>query len=316
MSDLENNLTVLLDNIYLPADPEELKQAQRLFHGRGHAYEGLNHVTIDWLSPIILITLFAKESLTAIDQLTAELRSKLPQASKVLLQHRYLSHGPIDEVFSDDPSTHMQQLEVLEGDIKFLISLGKARNTGLFLDMKNGRQWIQKHSKNKRILNLFSYTCGFSVSAIAGNAKSVMNVDMSSAALNVGRTNHRLNNQDLNDVKFQKLDIFKSFGRIKKYGPYDLLICDPPTLQKGSVDIARDYPKIIRRLDSFMYVNSQLMMCINAPHIEQKSSKEFLLSKMEEIAPNYQLIEKIKPPEVYQETQDRGVKILIYNRIS
>ncbi len=316
MSDLENNLTTLLENLYLPTTPEELKQTQRLFHGRGHAYEGLNHITIDWLSPVILITLFAKEPMTVIDHLAEELKSRLPQVSRILLQHRYLSHGPIDEIYSNDPSNPIQQLEALEGNLKFQISLGKARNTGLFLDMKNGRQWVQQQSKSKRVLNLFSYTCGFSVAAIEGGATSVLNIDMSSAALNVGRTNHRLNNQPLDNVRFQKLDIFKSFGRIKKYGPYDLLICDPPTLQKGSVDIARDYPKIIRRLDSFMSVDSQLMMCINAPHIEQKSSKEFLLNKMEEVAPNYRFIEEIKPPEAYQETQGRGVKILIYKRMS
>ncbi len=316
MSDLENNLNALLDNLYLPTDPEKLNQAQRLFHGRGHAYLGLNHVTVDWLSPVILITLFAKERITIINHLAKELKSRLPQANVVLLQHRYLSHGPIDEIYNNDQSKPIHQLEVLEGDLKFLISLSKTRNTGLFLDMKNGREWVRQHSKNKRVLNLFSYTCGFSVAAIEGGAKSVLNIDMSSAALNLGRTNHRLNNQSLENVRFQKLDIFKSFGRIKKHGPYDLLICDPPTLQKGSVDIARDYPKIIRRLDSFMDIDSQLMMCINAPYIKQQSSKDFLLNKMEEITPNYQLIEEIKPPMVYQETQGRGVKILIYNRIA
>ena len=142
MSDLENNLTVLFDNLYLPADPEELKQAQRIFHGRGHAYEGLNHITVDWLPPAILITLFAKEPITVINHLVEELRSKLPQTNRVLLQHRYLSHGPIDEIYGNDPSKPIQQLEVLEGDLKFQITLGKARNTGLFLDMKNGREWV------------------------------------------------------------------------------------------------------------------------------------------------------------------------------
>ena len=174
MSDLENNLTVLFDNLYLPTDPDELKQAQRIFHGRGHAYEGLNHVTVDWLSPVILITLFAKEPITVINHLTEELRDRFPQADIVLLQHRYLSHGPIDEIYNIDPSKPIQQLKVLEGNLKFKISLGKARNTGLFLDMKNGREWIQKQSKNKRVLNLFSYTCGFSASAIEGGAKSVV----------------------------------------------------------------------------------------------------------------------------------------------
>ncbi|GAA0409694.1 class I SAM-dependent methyltransferase [Cocleimonas flava] len=316
MPDLITNLSVLLDNLHLPTNSSELEQAQRIFHGRGHAYEGLHHVTIDWLPPIILITLFAKESTTAIDELATELRKKLPDAKKVLLQHRYLSHGPIDEIYSDESSNPVQRLEVLEGDLKFQITLGKARNTGLFLDMRNGRQWVKQHSHGKRILNLFSYTCGFSVAAIEGGAKSVLNIDMSSAALNIGRTNHRLNNHDLDNVRFQKLDIFKSFSRIRKFGPYDLLICDPPTLQKGSVDIAKDYAKIIRRLDSFMDFDSQLMMCINATQIEGESSKEFLLSKMKEFAPNYQLIEEIKPPMVYKETQGRGVKILIYKRSS
>ncbi len=316
MSNLENHLTVLLNNLHLPANADERQQAQRLFHGRGHAYEGLNHVTIDWLPPIVLITLFAPEPMIVIKQLAEALKNKLLQTNQILLQHRYLSHGPIDVVYSETPAEAVQQIEVLEGNLKFLISLGKTRNTGLFLDMRNGRQWVQQHSQHKKILNLFSYTCGFSVSAIAGGAESVMNIDMSRAALSVGRTNHRLNHQDLHKVQFQKLDIFKSFGRIKKHGPYDLLICDPPTLQKGSVDIARDYPKIMRRLDSFMNADSQLMMCINAPHIEQHSSKEFLLNKMKEAAPNYHLIDEIKPPEVYQETQGRGVKTLIYQRLS
>jgi 23S rRNA (cytosine1962-C5)-methyltransferase len=145
--------------------------------------------------------------------------------------------------------------------------------------MNNGRRWIEKHAQDKRILNLFAYTCGFSVAAIAGHAKSVLNIDMSSAALNVGRENHRLNQQSLAQVRFEKLDIFKSFSRFKKRGPFDLLICDPPTLQKGSVDIARDYPKILRRLDQFMATNATLMLCLNAPELK----RDFLLNHMSSI---------------------------------
>ena len=174
--------------------------------------------------------------------------------------------------------------------------------------MKNGREWVQAHSNNKRVLNLFSYTCGFSVAAIAGNAASVLNVDMSSPALNVGRDNHRLNQQPCDTVKFEKLNIFKSFSRLKKRGPFDLLICDPPTFQKGSVDIKKDYPKILRRLDTFMAANSTLILCLNAPEL----GRGFLIEHMMELAPKYKFIEEIRPPEVYVEAEGKGLNVLCF----
>ena len=284
--------------------PSTPTHAQRLFHGRGHAYQGLHHVTIDWLPPVALITLFAPAPLTEVEALADYLLSILSECSSVQLQHRYQLSGPID-IIRGNPIKH---LSIHENNLQFNISLGKSRNTGLFLDMANGRKWVQQNSKGKRILNLFAYTCGFSVAAIAGNAKSVLNIDMSSAALNVGRGNHRLNQQSLEHVRFEKLNIFKSFSRIKKRGPFDLLICDPPTLQKGSVDIARDYPKILRRLDQFMAPNSTLILCLNAPDL----GKQFLIEHIAALSPQYTLIDEIKAPEVYLDTEGKGLKVLCF----
>ncbi|WP_428356185.1 class I SAM-dependent methyltransferase [Methyloprofundus sp.] len=297
-------LSQLPQHIQLPKTAADLLQAQRLFHGRGHAYPGLHHLTIDWLPPVILITLFAPEPLADIEILADYLLSQLPTAKSVQLQHRYQLSGPVD-IIRGEPIT---QLAIQEGDLHFNISLGQARNTGLFLDMRNGRRWVQDNSQNKRVLNLFAYTCGFSVAAIAGNAKSVLNIDMSSPALNIGRENHRLNRQSLEQVRFEKLDIFKSFSRFKKRGPFDLLICDPPTLQKGSVDIAKDYPKILRRLDQFMAPGATLLLCLNAPEL----NRDYLLEHMAELAPRYTLIEEIQSPEVYLEAEGKGLKILCF----
>ncbi|MEE9445661.1 MAG: class I SAM-dependent methyltransferase, partial [Cocleimonas sp.] len=236
-------ITDLLKHLQLPSGALELTQAQRLFHGRGHAFEKLEHVSIDWLSPVILITLFAPESVPDIKELADELLLLLPSCESIQLQHRYELSGPIDVIWGKEVS----ELAIDESGLKYHIQLGKSRNTGLFLDMKNGRDWVRSEAKNKRVLNLFAYTCGFSVASIAGGAHSILNVDMSSPALNIGRDNHRLNQQSLSQVKFEKLNILKSFGRLKKRGPFDLLICDPPTFQKGSVNIIKDYPKIMKR---------------------------------------------------------------------
>ncbi len=284
--------------------PQDPRQAQRLFHGRGHAYEGLEHVTVDWLPPVALITLFAPESPTEIEILADHLAEVTTQCTSVQLQHRYLQAGPVDLIKGEA----IDQTTIQEGELKFHISLGRARNTGLFLDMKNGRRWVQDHSNNRRILNLFAYTCGFSVAAMAGRAQAVVNVDMSSPALSIGRENHRLNQHDLHNLRFEKLDIFKSFGRLAKRGPFDLLICDPPTFQKDSVDIAKDYPKILRRLDQFMAPQCTLMLCLNALDL----GRDFLLEHMAELAPRFELKATIEAPEVFKEAEDRGLKILIF----
>ncbi|MBL6986645.1 MAG: class I SAM-dependent methyltransferase [Methylobacter sp.] len=288
----------------LPATPDTTLQAQRLFHGRGHAYPGLNHVTIDWLPPVALITLFAPETPADIEMLADEFLALLPCCKSVQLQHRYQLAGPIDVLRGES----IQELTILENDLQFYIRLGQAKNIGLFLDMKNGRKWVQANSKDKRVLNLFAYTCGFSVAALAGNAKSILNIDMSSPSLNVGRENHRLNRHSLKSVSFEKLNILKSFGRLKKRGPFDLLICDPPTLQKGSVDIVRDYPKILCRLDEFMAPNGMLLLCLNAPEL----GRDFLIEHMAALAPKYSLADEIKPPEVYVDAEHKGLKILYF----
>ena len=300
------DLSYLFKHINFPSSPEDLSQAQRLFHGRGHGYHDLNHITIDWFSPILLIILFSPEEKSVIEQLASQLRNKLPDCQSIQVQYRYQLSAPIDVIYGEK----IQDIIAQERQLKFYLSLGRVRNTGLFLDMSRGRQWIQNYSKNKRVLNLFSYTCGFSVAAIAGGAESVMNVDMSSPALSKGRENHRLNEQILNRVSFEKLNIFKSFSRLKKRGKFDLLICDPPTFQRGSVDIEKDYPKILRRLDTFMAEKSILMLCLNAPQL----NRDFLLQHMNELASSYQLFDEVKPPDVFLEAEGKGLTILCFKR--
>jgi len=300
-------LSQLPKHLKVPKKPEELQQAQRLFHGRGHAYANLNHITIDWLSPVILITLFAPETKAGIETLADYLLSEIPCCNSVQLQHRYQLEGPISIIRGDN----IQQLVIQEDTLKFQLSLGQNRNTGLFLDMRNGRRWVCENSSQKRVLNLFAYTCGFSVAALAGDAKSVLNVDMSSAALQVGRDNHRLNQHSLDSISFEKLNIFKSFGRLKKRGSFDLLICDPPSFQKGSVDIVRDYPKILRRLDDYMAPRNELLLCLNSPEL----NRDFLINQMANLAPRYALIDEIKPPTVFAEAENKGLKVLYFKTI-
>ncbi len=285
---------------------KDFSQCQRLFHGRGHAYEGLAHVNIDWFSPVILITLYQEVEQEWLNAIAHEFKELVSECKSVQVQYRCRKFAPTEVLLGEN----IEHAVVNELGQQYNISFAKAQNSGLFLDMRNGRQWVQERAKDKNILNLFSYTCPFSVAAISGGAKQVVNIDISKSSLSKGRENHRLNNHPLEKVKFEGVDIFKSNSRIKKYGPYDLIISDPPTLQFGSVNIIRDYKKIIRKIPQWLKPGGQIMLCLNSPDLTQ----EFLFNEVKEHCPDCKFEKQITPPEVFKEAhQGKGLKVLIFN---
>ncbi len=284
---------------------KDFSQCQRLFHGRGHAYKGLSHVNVDWFSPVILITVYQEVEQEWLNAIAQGLKELLSECKSVQVQYRSRKFAPTEVLLGET----IEQTVVNELGLNYNISFAKAQNSGLFLDMRNGRQWVQENAKDKNILNLFSYTCPFSVAAISGDAKKVVNIDISKSSLSKGRENHRLNKHPLEKVKFEGVDIFKSNSRIKKYGPYDLIISDPPTLQFGSVNIVRDYKKIIRKIPQWLKPGGQIMLCLNSPDL----TEEFLLNEVKEHCPDCQFEQQISPPKVFKEAhQGKGLKVLIF----
>jgi len=286
----------------------DFSDCQRLFHGRGHAYENLSHVNVDWLSPVILITLYqAVDEHWLLTQAQA-LQTLVSACRSVQVQRRYEKFAPTQVLLGEEISHTV----VSEHGLSYHIEFGKAQNSGLFLDMANGRSWINKQSKNKNVLNLFAYTCAFSVAATAGGADKVVNIDLSKASLSKGRENHQLNKlakKDGKQIVFEGVDIFKSNSRIKKYGKYDLLICDPPSFQKGSVNIARDYAKIIRKIPQWMNAGAKLMLCLNSPDLDE----QFLKDEVARECPDCVFEQRIANPEVFKEAHEgKGLKVLVF----
>jgi 23S rRNA (cytosine1962-C5)-methyltransferase len=290
--------------------PGNLVETQRLFHGRGHAYPDLEHVNIDWIAPAIIITLYSEVERGWLEGLCSELAVLIPECENLQVQYRCRPKAPFEQMKGELINGEaVSKLIAVENGLKYHISLGRAQNTGLFLDIANGRSWVKENSQGKNVLNLFSYTCGFSVAAIAGGAHRVVNIDMAKGALSTGRENHRLNDHDMTRVIFQGIDIFKSWSRIKKYGPYDLLISDPPSFQKGSVDIQRDYYKIISRIPQLVKPGGVLMLCLNSPNLDD----DFLKQQVAEHCPDCKIIGKIENPAVFNEAQQgKGLKVYLY----
>ena len=302
-------MNTLIENIQLPTGDD----CQRLFHGRGHCFAGLEHICIDWLKPVVYVTAYKPVEPDLKEVIQTWVKTNVPECQSLILQHRYAISGSYDQgqcevLFGD----MVNQLVVTELGLQYQLTLGKKQNHGLFLDMKNGRDWVKQRANGKRVLNLFAYTCAFSVAAIAGGAESVVNLDMSKAALAQGRVNHQLNQQDKTKVKYEAVDLFKSFGRVRKHAPYDMLICDPPAFQKGSVNIEKDYAKIIRRMTEFLADGADILLCLNAPDL----SATFLQQQVEEFAPSWQLQQSLAAPAVFKEKYpEKGLKVFWYKNV-
>ena len=122
------------------------------------------------------------------------------------------------------------EFEVMEHGLRFLVRLGDGMSTGLFLDQREHRAKVRACASGKRVLNLFSYTCGFTLAAAVGGAASTLSVDAARRALDRGRANLALAGLDGPQHRFLAEDVFDVLRRLQKRGEvFDVICVDPPT---------------------------------------------------------------------------------------
>ena len=290
------------------ADPPS--ETRRLFHGRGRCWPGLEQLTVDWLQGVVLVALFKAPEpadLEALKSMLLDIDWAHAGAHTVALQHRYLPQSTTEWLVGQA----IDELIITEGGLRYLIDLGKKQNTGLFLDMRYGRQWVREQAKGQRVLNLFAYTCGFSVAAIEGGAEHVVNLDMARGALSRGRDNHRLNGHDLSGVTFLGHDLFKSWAKVINNGPYDLVIIDPPSFQKGSFLLTKDYQRVLRRLPELLTAQGTVLACMNDPAF----GEDFLIDGVTREAPGLHFVQRLaNPPEFPDVDPQSGLKALVFRQ--
>jgi 23S rRNA (cytosine1962-C5)-methyltransferase len=286
---------------------EALGESRRIFHGRGHCFPGFEHLVIDWFPPIAVVRLYKEVEPEWVEQLCSTLKQVELIEALVVQQRSRGKESSQEIIWGDVP----EQMNTMELGLFYQVKPQRNQNSGLFLDMREGRRWVMHNAAGKRVLNLFSYTCAFSVAAIAGGAEHVVNVDMSRGAINTGKENHRLNGLPAEKVTFLAYDLFRSWKRVKQKGPYDLIVIDPPSFQPGSFVAEQDYKKVLRRLSDLTPVGGQVLACHNDP----KNGTEFLRDLMLEECPGFRFEKRLENPEDFPEEEtEKGLKVLLYVR--
>lgn len=265
LSQLKEFLTLNSDNSYSDKSPV-------ILYGRAGNHPGLEGINIFRIENNIYVQIYStlnerdKESLQTLIFETFrkkkgdEIQFSIVDRSEKTPEMIFLSKEISEDIIYPE---HYRSKTVL----KYYLDLRRPSHPGIFFDIHPAREWLLDNSKNKKVLNLFAFTCPFSVCAAAGGASLIINMDNNSNVLSRGRRNHMLNNHDLSSIKFEKKDVMKSFGYINKKGPFDIIICDPPSLQKGSFNAQKEYAKLVRRLKEALSPDGILMLCLNDPFL-------------------------------------------------
>lgn len=134
----------------------------------------------------------------------------------------------------------------MENGLKFHVDWLKGQKTGFFIDQRDNRCLLEQYSKDRKVLNMFCYTGGFSFYAMRGGAELVHSVDSSQKAIDLTNANVELN--FANDPRHKAFteDAFKFLDTMTT--PYDLIILDPPAFAKHK-DALRNALKGYTRLN-------------------------------------------------------------------
>ncbi len=177
------------------------------------------------------------------------------------------------------------QWQAKEGNLSYLFDAELGQSPGLFLDQRDNRRRVLKIAKNKKVLNLFSYTCGFSVAAASGGATQVTSVDVSQRFLDRGKENFKANNLDPVKYEFfkQDVDVFLK-GSLKRNRKFDLIICDPPSFGRtkdGVFKLESAFAELIKNCWESLEKDGELLFCCNL----EKWDMEALQAKIRKLLP-------------------------------
>jgi len=290
----------------LQASRPTAEESRRLFHGRGCCFPGLETLTIDWYPPVLFITCYRPEPLEPLLQLYMDLKQGAPDLLQTLVvqtrDRNQVDTRILDGQLPDKPLAR-------EHGLVYRLEFERGQNIGFFPDMAAGRALLRSCSAGRRVLNLFAYSCSLSVAALAGGARQVVNLDMSRSALELGRDNHRLNGLDQRRVSFLPHDLFKSFARLRKLGPFDLIVLDPPLAQGNSFQAERDWPRMLTRIPGLLAPGGDILACVSAPEL----GRRFLAAQFERHLPPAELLGITTAGADFPEADpDKGLQLLRY----
>lgn len=264
---------------------QKFTNALRLVNGGADGFPGF---TLDQYGTHFQAQFFSEKLLAQENQICEEIQ-RLFSPKYLVVKYRLspsgkdLEHPEFRVVCGLNPETIVQ-----EGNCLFQVNLEDTVNPGLFLDMREIREDIERRSSGAKVLNLFSYTCSFGVHARVGGASMAVNVDISGKILEKGRENYKLNGLECLPGEFFKGNAFEYLAWAKKREKkFDVVVLDPPSFArfKGfSFNVRQDLDSLVKSSASILSPGGLLMVSSNYSGFRLDSFSEKILQDVQETA--------------------------------
>ena len=282
---------------------DETTTAFRIFNSHG---DGINGLTIDFFDGYYLITWYNIDIYNQKNEIVKALKL-IPLYKGIYQKKRFDTKA----MYLDDNEDFIcgekapKPLIVKENDINFAIYLDDGAMVGIFLDQREVRKTIRdKYSKNKTMLNTFSYTGAFSIAAALGGATKTTSVDLAKRSLPKTKEQFYINNIDLKNQEIIAQDVFDYFKyAIKKKIYFDLVVLDPPSFarsKKVTFSVSKDYVKLLKDAIQITNKGGVIVASTNYANLNMMKFRDFVKTAFKELNFKFEIIEDFSLPKDFK----------------
>lgn len=290
------NNAFMMRKEFIPAETD----GYRLIYGENDGFPGL---IADIYGDSVVIKIYSVCWIGYLETLSG-LLSQIVNAKRIVLRmSRQVKETVFLKDYKDGLVIYGKELEgpvvFCENGIYFYSDLQKGQKTGFFLDQRDNRSRVEKLAQDRNVLNVFSYSGGFSLYAARGGAKSVTSVDISPYAVEAIAQNIKLNseNEKIATCKFRDLtgDAFEMMEELIKNGEkFELVVIDPPSFaksQKHRDKALNAYAKLIRLGLKLVAKNGILVMASCSSRIKSEEFADLIVKTAKKENCNLELFE-------------------------
>lgn len=257
--------------------------AYRLLDGEGEGAPGL---AVDVYEGWLVAHLYTEEAERHLEETLDALAALGPRG--VYVKHRpkqanVVVDGRAERLAPSRPARGEpapEPLTIREHGLPHLVRLGEGLSTGIFLDQRDNRARVRALAGGARMLNLFAYTCPFTVAAAAGGAAQTLSVDASARLLEWGRENLASAGLLSDAHRFEVGDVFDVLTRLAREGRrFDLVCLDPPTYsttRSSRWKSGRDWVRLATLTLSVLAPGGRLLACSNDRRLRANALRRHL----------------------------------------
>lgn len=201
------------------------------------------------------------------------------------------------------PAGAVEPAGAAAGDCAFGVDVTAPLGVGLFPDLRLGRAAVAAHARNRRVLNLFSYTGAFSVAAARAGAAEVVAVDLAAKNHARARRNYQLSGLEPERMEGIAADAGKTLEKLATRGRrFDLIVCDPPSFSQGPAghfSVSKDLARLAALSLGLLEQGGLLAFATNSVKVSALELDRALAEGAAEVETELRIVERVGLPADY-----------------